>query len=84
MHVYALAFSASFVFVGLKAAQQLNVVHDRYLLILPTSFLMAMCEVYVVSQAAMSGWGWIVIPIGLGSGLGCLLAMYLHKKLRRS
>jgi len=79
---FALAFLASFVFVGLKALQQLNVVHHKVYWVVPVSFAMAVCEVFVVVQSARSGWGWIVLPIGLGSGLGCLLAMAIHKRFR--
>lgn len=78
MTVYALAFLATFVFVFLKAIQQLNVVRSNYVWIVPTSFAMAVCEVYTVVVAADRGWGLIVVPIGLGGGLGCVLAVYLH------
>lgn len=78
--LYAIAFVASFCFIGLRAAQQLNVVHRAYVWILPTSMLMAVCEVWVIANAAATGWGWIILPIGLGSGLGALAAMLLHKK----
>lgn len=77
-----ITFSASFVFIFLKAWQQLNVVHHQLWWIVPTSFAMAACEVFVVVQAAQQGWGWIILPIGLGSGFGCLCSMLLHKKVR--
>lgn len=78
---YTLAFVSSFLFVALKAAQQLNVVHKQYMWVLPTSMLMATCEVYVIAQAAVNGWGWIVLFIGAGSGLGAMVSMWLHGKL---
>jgi hypothetical protein len=80
--IYALAFAASFVFVLLKAFQQLNVVHHQVWWIMPVSFGMATCEVMVVANVATAGWGWIVLPIGLGGGLGCLSAMWLHRRFR--
>lgn len=80
--LYLLAFGAAFTFVALKAFQQLSVVHHRVWWIVPTSMAMAVCEVFVVAQAATQGWGLIVLPIGLGSGLGCLFAMNVHKFLR--
>lgn len=80
---YTLAFGSSFLFIFLKAFQQLNVVHSAYLMVVPTSLLMAVCEVYVVVAAAHNGWGWIVLPIGLGSGLGAVCAMYLHERMRK-
>lgn len=77
-----LAFSAAFIFVFLKAFQQLNVAHGQYLWVLPVSMSMAVCEVYVTWQAATQGWGWIVIPVGLGSGFGAMLGMWIHSRLR--
>lgn len=73
-----LAFAASFVFVGLKSIQQLNVVRKQYWWIVPTSFAMAMCEVYVVATVAAQGWGWLVFWVGLGGGLGSLSATWTH------
>lgn len=80
--MYALAFVSSFAFVFLKAFQQLSVVHHRTGWIIPTSMAMAACEVYVVANVARVGWGWIVLAVGLGSGLGCLAAMSIHRRIR--
>lgn len=80
--IFAAAFFASFCFVALKAFQQLNVVHDQYLLVIPTSFLMAVCEVFVVANIAAKGWEiYLVASVGLGSGIGCVCSMYLHKRI---
>jgi len=79
---YAIAFAASFIFIFLKAFQQLNVVHKQYLLVVPTSMAMSTCEVAVIYLVAKQGWGWIVLATGLGGGLGCVLAMYLHSFTR--
>lgn len=76
---YLLAFGASFVFIFLKAFQQLNVVHKQYLMVIPTSIAMSTCEVLVIYLVAKQGWGWLVLFTGGGGGLGCVVAMYLHK-----
>ena len=76
--IYVLAFSASFIFVALKAFQQLNVMKSKYLWVVPTSMAMAVCEVLLIVKAAEYGWGLIVLPIGLGGGTGCLLSMKIH------
>lgn len=77
------AFLASFCFIGLKALQQRQVVHDEYLFIVPTSVLMAVCEVYVIHNIAVLGWSApLVLAVGFGSGFGCLSAMFLHKRFR--
>jgi len=82
--MYALAFFASFVFVWLKATQQLNVAHANYIWIAPISFAMAACEVYTVAAVASAGWGWIILPIGAGASLGCIAAIIFHKHVIRS
>lgn len=79
---YLLAFVASFAFILIKAFQQLNVVHHKVWWVVPTSFAMAVCEVWVIANVAHQGWGWIVLPIGLGGGLGCVAAMLFHKRFR--
>lgn len=76
---YALAFVASFVFIFLKAFQQLNVVHKQYWLVIPTSMLMSMCEIGIVALVVKQGWGWLVLFTGAGGGIGCVCAMWLHK-----
>jgi hypothetical protein len=76
---YLLAFAASFAFIFLKAFQQLNVVHRQYVLVIPTSMMMSACEVAVIYLVAKQGWGWLVLATGLGGGLGCVGAMFLHK-----
>lgn len=81
MTLFLATFAASFLYIFLKAWQQLNVVHHQLWWIMPTSFAMAACEVFIVFQSAHRGWGWIVIPIGLGAGLGCLSSMVLHKRM---
>ena len=68
-------------FIGLKASQQRHVIHNDWLLVLPTSMLMAVCEVYVIAAIARSGWSpSLVTAVGLGSGLGAMGAMWLHNR----
>jgi hypothetical protein len=83
MHLNLLAFCASFIFIFLKAFQQLNVVHRQYLLVIPTSMAMSVCEIGVVALVVKQGWGWIVLFTGLGGGLGCVVAMYFHTFTQR-
>lgn len=81
--IYLTAFGTSFLYIFLKCYQQLNVVHKQYLWVLPTSMAMAACEVYVISTAAKTGFGWLAIAIGLGAGLGCMASMWLHGKMTK-
>ena len=79
--IFAAQFFASYIFISLKCSQQLNVVRGNYIAILPTSLAMAACEVFVIANIASAGFGWIMIPIGLGSGLGALTSMFIHAKI---
>jgi hypothetical protein len=56
-------------------------VRDAQRWIVPTSLGMTICEFYIVGYIAAVGPtvpG--VLAIGIGSGLGCLLAMRIHRK----
>lgn len=78
---YAALFLASFVFIFLKAFQQRNVAFDHSKWVLPTSLGMAFVEVFVVAAIAREGFGLMLVGVvGLGSGLGALAAMYVHKR----
>lgn len=75
------AFGASFIYIGIKAAQQINVVHDKRAWVIPCSVGMATCEFYLVGFMVTLGPGvWSILAIGVGAGLGCLLAMWWHKR----
>lgn len=74
---------ASFCMVALRAFQQLNVMHDRRLWVPPTSFGMAIAEVSIVLSAIQQGW-WSWVPMGIGGSVGCLLAMWLHGRMRKA
>jgi len=81
MSIFA-TFVASFVGVFFKAFQQLNVVHHKILWVIPVSYVMAACEVFLIWQIAIAQSLWLLFPIGTGAGLGCVLSMVLHKRLR--
>lgn len=77
-----LAGVAMFFFVALKAAQQRNVAFLHYWPVLPTSLLMAITEVYVISVVVKVGYDPLVVAaIGTGAGLGAMVAMYLHSRI---
>lgn len=79
--LHALTFVASFVFIFLKAFQQRSVAFDNYVWVVPTSLAMAATEVFVIANIATRGWHvGLVLTIGLGSGLGALGAMLLHRR----
>ena len=82
--LFTASFAASYLFIMLKALQQLHVQHAEYWKLLPTSLAMTLCEVFVVANVAKQGFGWLVLPIGVGSGLGAMTAVWLHKRMRRT
>lgn len=84
MSLFLLSFLAAFLFIFLKAFQQLNVVHYKYLLVIPTSFLMAICEVYVIANVAKQGYQWpLIVAVGLGGGMGCVCSMWVHRNMEK-
>lgn len=80
---HLLLFSCNFIHIALRAFQQRNVAHLRYLPILPISFLLAATEVYVIVAVANNdNLAWHHVgALALGGGLGCMLSMYLHDKV---
>ena len=82
--ILAAQFVASYCFIGIKALQQRQVVHDeQWLVIVLTSVAMATCEVFVIDNIARQGWSVsLVLAVGVGSGLGCVTAMKLHRRYR--
>ena len=80
MTAYYQIFAATFIFVFVKAFQQLNVVGGHYWYVLPTSFLMAAAEVTIIINIVTLLTFWACVPMGLGGGTGAMLAMYIHKR----
>jgi uncharacterized membrane protein len=79
----AALFACYFVFIGLRAFQQINVQYEQAKMIVPTSVAMASVEVYVIAALASRGWGWVTVAVyGLAAGLGSLLAMKIQRRLR--
>ncbi len=73
-------FISSFILVMTKAFQQKNVIHDLYVPAFFTSFIVAIGEIGVIVSGMQ--YGWSAVPyVGLGGGLGVVLAMSLHKKV---
>jgi len=80
-HELGLLFVANFIFIFLKAFQQSNVAHYSWKWVVPTSFLMATAEVYLIVKIAAGGFiPEAVLVLGIAGGSGSLAAMYLHKK----
>jgi len=77
-----LLFFTSLAFIALRAFQQLNVQHDRYLWVPPTTAMMALCEVASITTILKNPTLWAAVPMALGGVLGCWFSMYLHRRMR--
>jgi hypothetical protein len=74
-------FGAMYVYVMLRAVQQRNVAFDNYAWVIPTSYCMAIVDVFIITFVAHQGWTLpIVAANGTGGALGALSAMWFHKR----
>lgn len=80
MNTWLLSGALAFVYVFLKANQQINVVGQRYAWIMPASLGMGLCEVWIVLLAVRADTILLGLMNGLCSGLGAMLAMYFHSR----
>lgn len=89
--ILGIAFSANVLYIGLRALQQRNVVHENRVAIFPTSMLMAIGDYfnpaiaawYTVTALNTGDWAMpvgIIIAWGLGGGVGSNLAISFHKR----
>ena len=72
----------SFFYIGLRAFQQLNVTHGRYLWVPPATASMAVMEILSVVTLVKSDSLWAAVPMTLGGVLGCWLAMYANSRIK--
>lgn len=81
-----MAGGAMFLFVGLKAFQQLNVTKGAvWYVIVAISLCLAATEIYVIATIVRHGYSLALVgSVGFGSGFGCVTAMALHKFLFRN
>lgn len=76
-------FIVNFVYISIKASQQLRVMRAEYFWMVPTSLAMAACEVFMVGSIAVTRQWWLFIPIGLAGVLGCMLSVWFHEYLHK-
>jgi hypothetical protein len=81
--LFAASAGITFVYVFLKAMQQLNVVHGRKFWIMPTSVLMGLCEVGIVLVVVRADTILLGLANGVAGGLAALTAMYLHTRITK-
>lgn len=79
---YMYLFGASLVFIAMRAFQQLNVQHHRYMWVPPVTVMMALCEVLTITGIIKANSLWSVIPLAGGGILGCWFSMWFHQYMR--
>lgn len=78
---YAITFGASFLYVFLRSMQQRNVAFDNYGWVVPVSLCMATVDVFMIVRISNTGFDPVLVAsIGIGGGIGSVLAMYIHKR----
>lgn len=77
-------WAVAFVLIGVRAFQQKNVMHERFLLIVPTSYAYAGLDMFVLFyglqkfEAAPFATAFV---LGTGAWMGCWAAIELHKRI---
>ena len=79
---YVALFFSSLVVIAMRAFQQLNVQHHRYMWVPPVTAMMTVCEVLTVTGIIKASSLYAAIPLTFGGVLGCWLSMWLHKRMR--
>ena len=72
----------AFLSVFLLGFQQKNVMHDKYVGAIFTSFLISISQFTIYREVvAASAGDWVYM--GIGGALGIVSSMYIHNKLRK-
>jgi len=79
MHIAALQFLVSFVYVFMKGFQHQNVIGGNYKPAFILCYCMAALEVATVSLIVQQGWSSAIV-IGAGASIGIVSSMYLYRK----
>ena len=69
----------SFLYVFLRAFQQLNVMHNRYAWVLPVSLGLGLCDVAIILYVVRANTLWLGVVNGVGAGCGAMVAMAVHR-----
>lgn len=72
----------SYLYIAAKASQQLAVVNFHFKWVIPTSLLLAFCEVTTITTLVVYKSLWYFPFIGVGAGLGAITTMYFYKRNR--
>jgi hypothetical protein len=81
MMLFLISGGTAFVYVFLRALQQLNVVHNHYWRIPIVSIFMGLGDVVLILVVVKADTLWIGLTNGLAGAAGCFLAMWLNRRL---
>lgn len=79
----AITMIATFIYVFLRAQQQINVIRSRYFAVVPCSLAMGICEVVILLYVVRANTIWLGLLTGLAGGAGVLVALMLNRKIAR-
>lgn len=82
-HLFVVSALATFAYVFLRAWQQLNVVGGHYWRVMPASIGMGVGDVVLVLLIVKTDTLWLGVTNGLAGGMGCMLAMYLNRRMSK-
>ena len=82
VQTFLISAVATFLYVFLRAFQQINVIHRHYWRIFPTSLGMGIGDVLLILLIVKADTLWIGLTNGIAGGMGCYLAIYLTKRLK--
>lgn len=80
--IYLLSFLVTFVYIFLKATQQLNVMHGNYCAVFPVSLGMGLCEVGIVLLVIKADSLLLGVANGVAGGLASMAAMRVYSRLK--
>lgn len=90
MMLFFLVFLIGLLKVAARAFQQRNVVFDKWMSIIPTTYIMASMEILLTGFTALefveNGFSsalFLILSYGTGGWLGCWFAMWFHKKVHK-
>lgn len=80
--IYFALFSTTLIYVFLRAFQQKNVMHSKYMWMVPVSYGMGFCDVYIITSIAHGDHVlWMTaLAMGTGGTIGSISATYLHNR----
>ena len=81
--IYLAIFLITLFYVFLRAFQQKNVQHSKYMWMIPISYCMGFCDVYLIATIANMPTDYLLLAaaaMGTGGSIGSMTATYIHNR----